>query len=81
MITKGGFLKQSNSYKEESKSTTSSKTTEQPPQVYKKSGIILRAQDYEPVKMENLWSHNKDNFEIKKQLLSIGYKPLDRITD
>jgi hypothetical protein len=72
-------MKQSNSYKEESKSPAA-KLSELP-RVYKKSGIVFRAQNYEQISLENLWPQNKDGFEIKKLFSSIGYKPLDRITD
>ena len=80
-MQKIGQLFKSGFPKEETKGKTAKPTEQDQPQVYKKSGIIFRAQNYEKIGMPNLWSHNKDGFEIKKHLGGIGYKPLDRITD
>ena len=50
--------------------------------VYKKTAIVFRAQkNKEFINMDNLNPKNNDYFEIKKQLSTLGYKPLDCMTD
>lgn len=73
-------MKQSYTPKEEAKGTKDSQTLP-PPEIYKRSAIVFRAQKYASIKMTDLWAKNSDFFEIKKHLSSIGYKPLDKITD
>ena len=58
------------------------KTKSAKAKVYKKTGVVFRAQNYkDDINMEDLNPKNNDYFEIKKILSSLGYKPLDCLTD
>ena len=65
---------------EEKKGSEITKSTKG--KVYKKTGVVFRAQNYKAdIDMDNLNTKNNDYFEIKKILSGLTYKPLNCLSD